>query len=253
MNHTSTLCSSTEQGQRCLFIADLHLAPESPVVWDLALNFFEYAQKAQQLFILGDLFEYWIGDDDGLVQYRPIIEALHQLTESGCKVTVMHGNRDFLLGDSFAKSSGVRLERADEIKITLADSAFLLMHGDTLCIDDKDYIAFRHVVRSTLWQNDFLRETLQQRRLKAEELRAASMAAGIGKSSSIMDVNIDQVERRMIAKQCESLIHGHTHRPNVHSLATGSGRRYVVGDWHSDHAQYLCFDGQQLLMQTFRR
>lgn len=232
-----------------LFIADLHLDPKSKRTMDLALRFIRVAQGSSQLYILGDLFEYWLGDDGGLLLYSPFIQSLRDLSDSGCAVTVMHGNRDFLLGDSFAEQSGATLVREDELIIHLNDDPVLLMHGDTLCIDDTDYQRFRAMVRDPIWQSDFLGLSLEQRTQKARQMRTASKDASAAKSASIMDVNEDQVTERMTANQCQTLIHGHTHRPALHTPVTG--HRWVVGDWHPERARYVQFDGAQLALLDF--
>lgn len=239
-----------KHAKQCLFIADLHLDPERSGSYELALRFLDQASNAQSLFILGDLFEYWIGDDAGLTLYEPVIRALENLSRTGCSLTVLLGNRDFLLGRAFADATGARLVSADEQLITLDTAPILLMHGDTLCTDDTDYQAFRKLVRDPLWQQSFLSLSVEQRQCKALELRNKSKMAGTTKSAEIMDVNEAEVQARLTANACATIIHGHTHRPYLHSSA--SSRRFVVGDWHSDHAQYVLFDGKQLTLETFR-
>lgn len=238
--------------ERCLFIADLHLDPEQAAPFELALRFFAQASNAQSLFILGDLFEYWIGDDAGLSLYQPVIQALKRLSDSGCKLTVFLGNRDFLLGQDFADATGAQLVVQDEQLITLNDEAILLMHGDSLCIDDRDYQSFRTLVRDPVWQQSFLDLTVQERLRKAQDMRMQSKLAGEIKTAAIMDVNEMEVTRRLAAHGCSTMIHGHTHRPQLHHSGSPEFHRYVLGDWHADHAQYVLFDGTQLTMQTFK-
>ena len=237
--------------ERVAFIADLHLQPIIDDTYRLALQFFEQLHGTDSLFILGDLFEYWIGDDAGLGLYKPAIDALRRLSDSGCRLTVFLGNRDFLLGKEFANAAGATLNTCDESVIDLAGTSVLLMHGDTLCTDDLDYQAFRKQVRQTDWQQGFLKLNIHQRREKAEQLRARSRKAGSGKSQSIMDVNKAEVHRQMTSHRCNTLIHGHTHRPQLHQLKPTGTRRFVVGDWQADHAQYVLFDGEQLSLQNF--
>ena len=247
MNPTLTIPA----GQRCLFIADLHLDPQRFDTNALALKFLSQAHTAQQLFILGDLFEYWIGDDAGLVFYEPVIQSLRQLSETGCRVTVLLGNRDFLLGQEFAQETGSVLVTDDELLINLAGSHVLLMHGDTLCTDDKDYQAFREKVRHPIWQHKFLALSVDERNEQAQAMRIQSTRAGARKVARIMDVNQQQVLRRLRAQKCVTMIHGHTHRPDLHQLPLPDGRRFVVGDWHPDHAVYVLHDGSSLSLETF--
>lgn len=220
---------------------------------DLALRFLQTAQGHDHLYILGDLFEYWLGDDAGVPLYQEFIEALHRLTIDGCAVTVMLGNRDFLLGDKFAQASGATLLTADELIITLGDNSALLMHGDTLCIDDHDYQQFRQLVRQASWQSEFLGKTVEERTAIARHMRSASKDASAEKKSHIMDTNDTAVNERIQATGCNILIHGHTHRPATHKIGTSSATRFVVGDWHPDHAQFVQWDNTKgFQMKTFR-
>lgn len=263
-----------------LFIADLHLdpdatpdQPEAPCSFadprlaedqtdeidpdsqqraELAVRFLRQAHGQQALYILGDLFEYWLGDDAGLPLYPSIVQALQSLSSSGCVVNVMHGNRDFLLGSEFSRATGVKLISEDEMTLQLADTPVLLMHGDTLCTDDVDYQRFRRNVRESRWQKQFLAKSVDERRHHAQALRAASHDASVDKDASIMDVNPDQVMERLNANDCRVLIHGHTHRPADHVASDQTHRRLVVGDWHPDHAQYVEWDGTEFHLKTFR-
>lgn len=235
-----------------LFIADLHLDQENRRTSELAMQFLQQAHGKQHLYILGDLFEYWLGDDVDLPLYSPLLGEFRKLSDSGCAITVMLGNRDFLLGDAFAEAAGASLIRDDEIIVTLGDTPVLLMHGDTLCTDDLDYQRFRRNLREPRWQQQFLAKSVDERRDHAEALRAASYDASVSKSADIMDVNADAVTQRMQANGCHTLIHGHTHRPAVHRNASTNDTRLVVGDWHSDHAQYAQWDGQEFSLHIFR-
>lgn len=235
---------------QCLFIADLHLDPDLNGPYELALRFLNQASSAQSLFILGDLFEYWIGDDAGLTLYQPVIRALESLSVAGCALTVFLGNRDFLLGPAFADATGARLVTEDEQLVTLDNQQILLMHGDTLCTDDQDYQQFRKLVRDPSWQQSFLSLSVNERLQKAQELRTKSKMAGASKSTSIMDVNEIDVQARLAANACKTLIHGHTHRPFFHHTPTS--QRFVVGDWQTDHADYVLYDGEKLCLKTFR-
>lgn len=262
-----------------LFIADLHLDPEpDPLqvsgagsVTDhkliggadalsnpsarrttaLAMRFLQQAQGKQHLYVLGDLFEYWLGDDAGLLLYDPILSALRAVKDSGCDITVMLGNRDFLLGKDFAQASGATVVKDDELIIHLGGSPVLLMHGDTLCTDDSDYQRFRRNLREPRWQQQFLAKDIDERRHHAEAMRAASHDASAAKSARIMDVNEDTVARRLKQTGCQTLIHGHTHRPADHWGDDKEQRRLVVGDWHPDQARYVEWDGSDFKLRTF--
>ena len=234
------------------FIADLHLDPGRAQAYTLALDFFESLPARASLYILGDLFEYWIGDDAGIKLYPEIINALAKLDDRRCKTFVMHGNRDFLLGHSFAEAAKVHLVREDELLIRHDGLPVLLMHGDTLCIDDKPYQAFRQTVRDPQWQASFLNESVDERSAYAQQLREQSSELTSRKAQSIMDVNEACVRERLAAHDCHTLIHGHTHRPAVHHQQHGSGyRRLVVGDWHDTYAQYAVSDKEGLQLKRF--
>ena len=227
------------------FIADLHLDPERIEATALALSFFKQLPDSATLYILGDLFEYWIGDDAGTKLYEEVVTALSRLNDRGCETFVMHGNRDFLLGDAFADAAGVTLVREDELLISLDGVAVLLMHGDTLCTDDKAYQVFRHTVRDKDWQTAFLNKPAHERVAYAQQLREQSSELNTKKSQTIMDVNEDCVQERMAAHDCTILIHGHTHRPAVHCNPDNNQQRMVVGDWHTTYAQYVVHDNDR--------
>lgn len=232
--------------------SDEHSNPESQRTAELALRFLQQAHGKQHLYILGDLFEYWLGDDAGLPLYEPILAALCAVNDSGCSVSVMLGNRDFLLGPAFAEAAGVTLITDDELIITLGGEPVLLMHGDTLCTGDTDYQRFRRNVREPRWQQQFLAKSIDERRHHAEALRAASHDASVGKSAVIMDVSPESVANRLQATGCQTLIHGHTHRPAVHEGPSAGQQRLVVGDWHPEYAQYVEWDGSGFQLKTFR-
>lgn len=218
-----------------LFISDLHLSEQRPNIIKLFLEFLSIrASKSKALYILGDLFEYWIGDEVGsLPQTQPVIRALKQLTDSGVPVYVMHGNRDFLLGKDFEKMTGCQLI-ADPSIVNLYGTDVLLMHGDTLCTDDTDYIKFRSVIRDPDWQADFLSKTIDERIAIANEYREMSKNAMGEKTSEIMDANQDAIAAEMNKHNVQILIHGHTHRPGKHEfkLAGNPVTRIVLGDWY---------------------
>ncbi|EIJ40961.1 UDP-2,3-diacylglucosamine hydrolase [Beggiatoa alba B18LD] len=225
-----------------LFIADLHLSPEKT---DLAARFQHFlnqrAVKAQALYILGDLFEAWLGDDEEHIFYHNILKQLQQLTEQGVPVTVLHGNRDFLLSTRFAQQTGCQLIEADSLQITLYGTPTLLMHGDTLCTLDHAYQTFRQQVRNPLWQKTFLTYPLAQRRLIAQQARQESQNYQQQTENSIMDVTPTEVVKILEQAKLQHLIHGHTHRPAIHHLTANQqpAYRYVVGDWQTTQAMIL--------------
>lgn len=215
------------------FISDLHLEEERPDITEAFLRFLrEDATQASTLYILGDLFEVWIGDDNHTPLNNQITSVLKTLSDSGVQVFVMHGNRDFLLGAEFAKQTGSEIIN-DPTIIDLYSKPVLLMHGDTLCTDDVQYIQFRRQVRNPLFQQDFLSKSLQERDAFAKHVRSASKAEGQNKAYEIMDVTPQAVVDVMAQHNVDLLIHGHTHRPAVHQLTVNNkaAERIVLGDW----------------------
>ncbi len=214
-------------------ISDLHLHQGQKFVPDLFLHFIKnIAPESENLYVLGDLFEYWIGDDFISEFNQTIIQSFREYSDSGRKLFFIHGNRDFLLGDEFIKSTGGTL--LNEFTVTKIGSLpTLLMHGDTLCSKDKDYLTFRKQVRDQAWQQQFLSQSLKTRKSLAEKLRDDSMADQKNKSEEILDVTPEEVERCFSKYQVDRLIHGHTHR-QFHHQFTFSGKaveRIVLGDW----------------------
>ncbi|MEQ1531667.1 MAG: UDP-2,3-diacylglucosamine diphosphatase, partial [Methylococcales bacterium] len=201
-----------------LFISDLHLALEKPEITQRFLRFLnDRAPQAEAVYILGDLFDAWIGDDDFTPPNNRIRKQLKQLTDSGTKVYLQQGNRDFLLGQRFCEQTGVTLLE-DYVVIDLQGTATLLMHGDLLCTDDLPYQAFRIKSHSQEWQQNVLAKPLLLRLLAARWYRFRSFFHKRKKSQDIMDVNQDTVHKVMREHGCYRLIHGHTHRPDVHQL-----------------------------------
>jgi len=217
-----------------LFVSDLHLDKSRPAITRLFLKFLDQdALHADALYILGDLFEVWVGDDDDSPEQLIILEALRSLVRRSVPVHVMHGNRDFLLADEFAQKTGCQLID-DPALITLLDENILLMHGDTLCTDDIEYMNFRSKVRSPEWRDIVLNMDIDTRRSYFYELRQQSMDSHQSKPPGIMDVNQDAVENTMRKWGVYKLIHGHTHRPAVHhfDLDGVQASRIVLGDWY---------------------
>lgn len=227
-----------------LFISDLHLDPARPAITGLLLNFLEQsARQAEALYILGDLFDVWIGDDDDAELGWSVAAALQTLTDSGVPVYFLSGNRDFLLGERFAAASGIQL-LPESVVIELAGESVLLLHGDALCTDDVEYQAFRAQVRHPAWQARILALPLAQRRVMASQLRETSRQATQQKAMDITDVNLVEVERVMRAHGVQRLIHGHTHRPAIHDgwLDGQPARRAVLGDWREQQGSVLRCD-----------
>lgn len=233
-----------------LFISDLHLDEKRPDILRAFLHFLQTdALQAASLYILGDLFEAWIGDDDDSEIARTSRAALAALSGNGVALYFMHGNRDFLLGEDFAAQTGGRL-LPDPSLINLYGKPTLLMHGDSLCTSDVEYQRLREQVRSRPWQQALLEKPIGERRALAKQLRMASAEANSNKAEDIMDVSPSAVLEALENHGCQRLIHGHTHRPAVHQLtANGTeAERIVLGDW-DQHLWFLQVDpgGYQLL------
>lgn len=217
---------------RTLFIADLHLCQEEPAITAGFLHFLQReAPHCDALYILGDLFEAWIGDDDPNPLHQQIASALRALP---VPVYFIHGNRDFLIGRRFARASGMTLLPEEQV-LTLYGHRLLIMHGDTLCTDDAGYLRFRAKVHNPWIQRLFLALPLWIRKRIAARMRADSKQANQHKSRLIMDVNQDAVAAAMLRQQVPLLIHGHTHRPAIHTLSLKgeTAQRAVLGAWHS--------------------
>jgi UDP-2,3-diacylglucosamine hydrolase len=225
-----------------LFTSDSHLHAGQPETIKAFVDFLQTrACSARRLYILGDLFEVWLGDDDRGEDSLPVIEALGRLAET-CDVYFMAGNRDFLVGEEFASRVGLTLLQ-EPCPLQLGPSRVVLMHGDSLCTDDHDYQGFRSMVRNPQWQADFLARPLAERRQIAAQLRRDSVAAMSQKSSEIMDVNGDAVRECFQHNNADIIIHGHTHRPAVHDYPDGL-QRIVLGDW-LDQPSFLSWTEKQ--------
>jgi len=213
-----------------LFISDCHLDLSRPEISANLLNFIKNrASTARFLYILGDLFEIWLGDDDLTPGFDEVISGLRQLSDA-TDIYFVAGNRDFLLGDRLASDAGFKI-LTEPVDLNLGGKRVVLVHGDVLCTDDHDYQAFRSQVRDADWQSIFLKKPLAERRQIAAGLRADSVAAMLKKTTQIMDVNAAAVESFFDLHNAEVLIHGHTHRPGVHRY-NRSRTRYVLGDWN---------------------
>lgn len=213
---------------RTLFISDLHLDAARPAVTAALSAFLERSRDAEALYILGDLFEAWIGDDDDAPLGHEVAARLRHYALGGAAVFLMHGNRDFLLGERFAEAALATL-LPDPTTIDLYGEPTLLMHGDILCTRDVDYQQFRTLTRAARWQADWLAHPLEERRRLAAGLREMSADATGRKAEDIMDVSPDAVDQAMADAGVRRLIHGHTHRPHRHRES--HGERVVLGDW----------------------
>jgi len=243
--------------QRTLFISDLHLSADQPQVGAQLFRFLaDEARGAEALYILGDLFDVWLGDDvldtpqeDPLA--REVADALRALHDAGTPVMLMHGNRDFLLGARFAQASAAQLI-GDPMVATLGGREVVLMHGDTLCTDDVAYQNFRAMARAKPFQDEFLAKPLALRRTLAQEYRAKSEQAKRATPEEIMDVTPGAVIEAFRRHALSCLIHGHTHRPATHALEVDGRRceRWVLPDWDR-RGGYIVAEGDRLRMERF--
>jgi UDP-2,3-diacylglucosamine hydrolase len=237
-----------------LFISDLHLSSSRPGINSVFFKFLRgRAAQASDLWILGDLFEYWAGDDDVSDPFNAkVVSALADCARAGPRIRVMHGNRDFLMGPGFEAASGTKLVD-DPTTLFLSGRTTLLAHGDTLCTDDREYQAFRKEVRSKTWQDAFLAQPLSQRKQQIEKLRERSEAEKKRKPAEIMDVNAGAVESLLRAHGYPRLIHGHTHRParHEHNVDGRTCERWVLPDWYETGGVLVC-DERECRIQPLR-
>ncbi|MCL4140677.1 UNVERIFIED_CONTAM: hypothetical protein GTU68_044237 [Idotea baltica] len=245
---SSTGSDVLDHSAHTYFISDLHLDPARTDTIDLSLRFFAHVQGARALFVMGDLFEYWLGDDGADPRLTHVYDAMRAVSESGTDVYLMHGNRDFLIGEQFSSVVSATLITDDHVEVELGAARYSLLHGDTLCTDDVDYLRLRQMVRDPHWQSEFLALTIDERIAQAQALRDQSRDAVSSKSAGIMDVNDDAVQNHAVQFPNDGIIHGHTHRPVDH---TGTHRRLVLGNWKVDHAMIAKFDGEQLYFERF--
>jgi UDP-2,3-diacylglucosamine hydrolase len=237
-----------------LFVSDLHLDAAEPAAGDQFIEFLgDRARAADALYILGDLFETWVGDDDDEPHRQRICAALAAFTASGVGCFVMHGNRDFLLQQGFMRRTGARLI-SDPIIVDLYGEPVLLTHGDALCSDDRSYQRLRGVVRNPRWQRRFLRLPLKLRRTLADQARQGSQRHTQRIAAPIMDASDSAVIAAMRACAVRTLIHGHTHRPGVHEFELDGvpARRIVLGAWH-DQGSVLSWDRDSFRLEELPR
>ncbi|MCD1126627.1 UDP-2,3-diacylglucosamine diphosphatase [Jinshanibacter sp. LJY008] len=236
-----------------LFIADLHLSDHEPTITAGFLAFLQReAVHADALYILGDLFEFWIGDDDPNELHDNIANALSQLHDKGVPCYFIHGNRDFLIGKNFAKRSKMVL-LPEESVIDVYGQKMLIMHGDTLCIDDPGYLRFRRYIHNTIIQKIFLSLPLFLRQKIAGKLRRQSKRSNRTKSSLMMDVNPLAVIKALKDHQVIHMIHGHTHRPAIHDMTIGRrlSQRVVLGAWHDNGSVLRIDPGDKIDLASF--
>ena len=241
--------------QDIVFISDLHLAPERPEMINLFLKFAdEVAAKVDKLYILGDFLEYWLGDDDPALALQPVFDKLTELSdEHKTKLYFMHGNRDFLIGNTFAERCHLTLLDDPSI-IDIQNRHALLMHGDTLCTDDIEYQKFRTMVRSQQWQQNFLSKSIEERIAIAEKLRQASRDSTAKKDDDIMDVNQQTTDNAFIKNNIDLIIHGHTHRPMIHKKTINGVEtiRVVLGDWYKTGSYLRINDTSEFKIEIFQ-
>ena len=230
------------------FISDLHLSENTPSVTE---GFFEFlktaAQELSHLYILGDLFEAWVGDDNDSQHAMSVMQKINHATRNGLEIFFIHGNRDFLCGQKFAEQSNLTL-LPDPFFLNFFDQKIALSHGDNFCTEDLEYIKFKKEVRSEKWQQEFLQKPLDDRLNIASNMRDASQKNNSNKDISIMDVTPNAIQEFFAEHRIDLLIHGHTHRPNTHQI--NSGTRIVLGDWHKT-GWCLMLDEQQQELKEF--
>lgn len=226
-----------------VFLSDLHLSFDKPQITRHFIHFLQTkARIAKKIYILGDLFDAWVGDDDFTLTNVQIRRELKKLTDLGVKIYFQRGNRDFLIGERFAQETGVIL-LSDYAVIDLAGQRTLLTHGDLLCSDDLPYQAFREKSRTTQWQEKVLSKPLWLRLIVARWYRIRSFFHKQKKSDYVMDVNQTTVENVMKQNNCTRLIHGHTHRPALHEFMLNGkkAQRFVLSDWNNEGGKVLIF------------
>ena len=231
------------------FISDIHLSENNPHLTNAFKKFLNESKEAcTHLFILGDLFEIWIGDDDNNPFIQDIKQALIDFTSDGPETFLMHGNRDFLIGETFANEVGISI-LSDPHTLDINGMKTILSHGDFLCTDDADYIEFRNEVRSKEWQKNFLSKSIDERNEIANSLRSGSKDATSKKSLDITDANIETVNNFIEKNKPDIFIHGHTHRPKIHEHS--STKRLVLGDWN-ESGWYCSIKDKDISLKEFK-
>jgi UDP-2,3-diacylglucosamine hydrolase len=237
-----------------LFISDLHLEADRPDIADQFLRFLETdALNSDALYILGDLFESWVGDDDPNEHYAWIKQGLRKLTRKNVPVYFMHGNRDFMIGRNFEKETGITI-LGDPHITKIHGEEVLLSHGDAYCIDDVEYQAVRKMTRDPQWQAMMLSKSLEERLAFAAKARTASLAHGGNIDQQIADVNMAAIDNALREADVRLMLHGHTHRPAVHEIEINGqpARRIVLGDWY-EHGSVVCWDEEGPVLSELER
>lgn len=237
-----------------LFISDLHLEADRPDIADQFLRFLETeALHAECLYILGDLFESWVGDDDPNEHYAWIKQALRKLTRTGVPVFFMHGNRDFMIGEAFAEETGVTVIEDPSI-IEIYGNNVLLSHGDAYCTDDVEYQDMRKISRDPEWQAMMLEKSLEERLMFAAQARATSRTSSSSINEDITDVNTDAIDEALRTAGVNIMVHGHTHRPAIHDFDVDGqpARRIVLGDWY-DQGSVIRWDENGPVLSSMSR
>lgn len=232
------------------FISDLHLSAQRPSSLALFNDFLDKSGRLlKELYILGDLFDYWIGDDGtATLGYSSVEQALRQTTDAGTQIFFIAGNRDFLVGQAFAERTGVKILE-DMTVLELYDQRVMIAHGDRFCIDDVAYMQAREHFLNPEWQKQVLKTPIEERVRAALELREQSQETKRNKTEEIMDVNQGEIERIFREYELDIMIHGHTHRPYVHKLDIDGrqGRRYVLGEWVDSRSVIYANEGKYYL------
>lgn len=237
-----------------LFISDLHLEADRPEIGDQFLALLDgEAQDAEALYILGDFFEAWVGDDDPDEYYASIKKSLRTLVDQGVPIYFIHGNRDFMIGEKFAEETGVTI-LADPCPVELYGKRVLLSHGDALCVDDVEYQQVRAMTRNPEWQAMVLAKPLEERLAMAQHALAQSVARNATLDQEIMDVNAEEVRKVIGEHGVDILLHGHTHRPDIHEVEVDDriARRIVLGDWY-DQGSILRWDEDGIVLSAIPR
>jgi UDP-2,3-diacylglucosamine hydrolase len=236
---------------RRLFLADLHLHDKRPdIIRAFIILLEQKAPEFDELYLLGDIFEVWVGDDGAPEYLQPVYRALRRLSNRGTRILFQHGNRDFLFGQRAAEHLGITL-LPEVARLESDQGPFLALHGDLLCTEDRDYQQFRSMVRDPKWQQAFLAKSLAEREAIAQRLRATSRSETANKAETITDVSASAVTDLMQRERVELIIHGHTHRPSLHRRQNGEhGVRIVLGDWHRE-GWYLEMDPKGIRLYAF--
>ena len=216
------------------FISDLHISESQPEIANQFIDFLEKrAKDADALYILGDLFEYWIGDDDPNPYYKNIILSLNKYTNNGTPTYFMHGNRDFLIGEKFSKDTGIKMLKDPSI-IKINEERVLISHGDVFCTDDHEYQAARKITRDPEWQKMMLNKSIAERNIFARRVREKSKNYTRHLGEDITDVNQNEINKTFKKNNLTKIIHGHTHKPAIHNISLNNTalQRIVLGDWY---------------------